>query len=175
LRQAAGILHNIRSATPVRRVQKLLDYGTRPTQANRRGQFRPPAGARHIVACDAAPGAGAPRPCSRLVAHLSQPSRDRASPSIGSPCQDAVDRRDVLGGLCRRRRPNRDDVGEPLSFRQDGGLAPSVYPGDIIPEQRAKSSRNTERHQIEMGGDIIPDSRATSPGISILSLAQQLV
>jgi len=43
----------------------------------------------------------------------------------------------------------------------------AVYPGDIIPERWAKSSRNAERHQIGLAGDIIPDSRATSPGISI--------
>jgi phage antirepressor YoqD-like protein len=36
---------------------------------------------------------------------------------------------------------------------------------DIIPEWRAKSSRNAERHQIGILGDIIADSRATSPGI----------
>ena len=42
----------------------------------------------------------------------------------------------------------------------------AVYPGDIIPERWAKSSRNAERHQIGLAGDIIPDSRATSPGIS---------
>jgi hypothetical protein len=32
---------------------------------------------------------------------------------------------------------------------------------------QAKSSRNAERHQIGMLGDIIADSRATSPGIRI--------
>ena len=36
-----------------------------------------------------------------------------------------------------------------------------------IPERRAKSSRNAERHQIGMAGEIIPESRATSVGISI--------
>src|SRR5271163_4550336 len=41
----------------------------------------------------------------------------------------------------------------------------ALQPGDFIPEWRAKSSRNAERHQIGMVGDIIPDSRATSPGI----------
>jgi hypothetical protein len=41
----------------------------------------------------------------------------------------------------------------------------ATYPGDIIPEWRAKSSRNAERHQIGMGGEIIPESRATSVGI----------
>jgi hypothetical protein len=40
-------------------------------------------------------------------------------------------------------------------------------PGEIIPECRAKSSRNAERHQIGMVGDISADSRATSPGIRI--------
>ena len=44
----------------------------------------------------------------------------------------------------------------------------AVYPGDIIPERWAKSSRNDERHQIGLAGDIIPDSRATSPGLSNL-------
>src|ERR1700736_252148 len=34
-----------------------------------------------------------------------------------------------------------------------------------IPGSRAKSSRNAERDQIGMVGDIIADSRATSPGI----------
>jgi hypothetical protein len=34
-----------------------------------------------------------------------------------------------------------------------------------FPQWRAKSSRNAERDQIGMMGDIIPDSRATSPGI----------
>jgi hypothetical protein len=47
-----------------------------------------------------------------------------------------------------------------------GALATAAYPGDIIPERPAKSSRNAERHQIVLAGDIIPDSRATSPGIS---------
>jgi hypothetical protein len=51
-------------------------------------------------------------------------------------------------------------------LRQQRRRPTAVYPGDIIPEQRAKSSRNTERHQIGLVGDIIPDSRATSPGIS---------
>ena len=41
----------------------------------------------------------------------------------------------------------------------------AAYLGDIIPEWRAKSSRNAERDQIGTGGDFIPDSRATSPGI----------
>ena len=41
----------------------------------------------------------------------------------------------------------------------------AAYPSDIIPEWWAKSSRNTEQDQIGMVGDIIPDSRATSPGI----------
>jgi hypothetical protein len=41
----------------------------------------------------------------------------------------------------------------------------AVYPSDIIPEWRAKSSRNAERDQIGMVGDIIADLRATSPGI----------
>jgi len=39
------------------------------------------------------------------------------------------------------------------------------HPGDIIPEWRAKSSRNAERDQIGTLSDIISDSRATSPGI----------
>jgi hypothetical protein len=42
----------------------------------------------------------------------------------------------------------------------------AAYPGDIIPERRAKSSWNAQRHQIGLAGDIIPDSRATSSGIS---------
>src|SRR5580693_4845827 len=37
--------------------------------------------------------------------------------------------------------------------------------GEIIPECRAKSSRNAEHDQIGMVGDIIADSRATSTGI----------
>ncbi|MGA8758666.1 MAG: PEP-CTERM sorting domain-containing protein, partial [Stellaceae bacterium] len=41
-----------------------------------------------------------------------------------------------------------------------------LYPGDFIPESRAKSSRNAERHQIGMVREIIPESRATSVGIS---------
>src|SRR5271154_2106638 len=43
-----------------------------------------------------------------------------------------------------------------------------AYPGDIIPEWRAKSSRNAERDQIGTVSDIISDSRATSPGIRII-------
>ena len=35
------------------------------------------------------------------------------------------------------------------------------------PDGWAKSSRNTEQHQIELTGDIVPDSRTTSPAISI--------
>jgi hypothetical protein len=45
----------------------------------------------------------------------------------------------------------------------------ALYPGDIIPERRATSSRNTERNQIGLAGEIIPDSRATSPGIRIIT------
>src|SRR5262249_38710539 len=41
----------------------------------------------------------------------------------------------------------------------------AAYPGEIIPEWRAKSSWNAERDQIGMVGDIIANSRATSPGI----------
>src|ERR1700761_4899432 len=41
----------------------------------------------------------------------------------------------------------------------------AAYPSDIIPEWRAKSSRNAGRDQIGLEGDIISDSRATSPGI----------
>src|SRR5271165_489457 len=41
----------------------------------------------------------------------------------------------------------------------------ALYPGDFIPESRAKSSRNAERHQIGMVREIIPESRATSVGI----------
>jgi hypothetical protein len=41
----------------------------------------------------------------------------------------------------------------------------ALYPGDFIPEWRAKSSRNAERHQIGMVREIIPESRATSVGI----------
>ena len=51
-------------------------------------------------------------------------------------------------------------------MRQQRRRPTAVYPGDIILEQRAKSSRNTERHQIGLVGDLIPDSRATSLGIS---------
>src|SRR5271163_2478357 len=43
-----------------------------------------------------------------------------------------------------------------------------AYPGDIIPEWRAKSSRNAERDQIGTVSDMISDSRATSPGIRML-------
>jgi hypothetical protein len=53
-------------------------------------------------------------------------------------------------------------------------VATAAYPGDIIPERRAKSSRNAERHQIGLAGDIIPDSRATSPGISNPAVQQAL-
>jgi hypothetical protein len=49
--------------------------------------------------------------------------------------------------------------------RARGGAA---YPGEIIPEWRAKSSWNAERDQIGTGGDIIANSRATSPGIRTL-------
>ena len=48
----------------------------------------------------------------------------------------------------------------------------AAYLGDIIPECRAKSSRNAGRDQIGMVGDIIVDSRATSPGIRILMIAE---
>jgi len=42
-------------------------------------------------------------------------------------------------------------------------------PAEIIPECRPKSSRNAERDQIGMLGDIIADSRATSLGIRTLA------
>jgi hypothetical protein len=45
----------------------------------------------------------------------------------------------------------------------------AAYPGEIIPECRAKSSRNAERDQIGTLGDIIPDSRATCAGIRTLA------
>jgi hypothetical protein len=41
----------------------------------------------------------------------------------------------------------------------------AAYPGEIIPEWQATSSRSAERDQIAMAGDIISDSWATSPGI----------
>ena len=47
----------------------------------------------------------------------------------------------------------------------------AVYPDEIIPEWRATSSRNAERDQIGLVGDIISDSRATSPGIRTSGLA----
>src|SRR5271155_4073176 len=49
----------------------------------------------------------------------------------------------------------------------------ALYPGDFIPECRAKSSRNSERHQVGMVGEIIPESRATSPGIRTLAAEGQ--
>src|ERR1700747_2464483 len=51
----------------------------------------------------------------------------------------------------------------------------AAYPGEIIPEWRAKSSWNAERDQIGMVGDIIADSRATSPGIRSLNNAGGLL
>src|SRR5271169_1629701 len=51
----------------------------------------------------------------------------------------------------------------------------ALYPGDFIPECRAKSSRNSERHQIGMVGEIIPESRATSPGIRTYLLERGLI
>src|SRR3984893_3328672 len=50
----------------------------------------------------------------------------------------------------------------------------AAEPGDIIPECRAKSSRDAERDQIGMVGDIIADSRATSPGIRNRLLSGEL-
>jgi hypothetical protein len=49
----------------------------------------------------------------------------------------------------------------------------AVYPGDIIPERWAKSSRNAKRHQIGLASNIIPDSWTASPGISTLPLAEE--
>jgi hypothetical protein len=54
----------------------------------------------------------------------------------------------------------------PVSVISRGALS-DPYPGDIIPERRAKSSWSAERHQIGLSGDITPDSLATSPGICI--------
>src|SRR6516162_9581331 len=54
--------------------------------------------------------------------------------------------------------------------RASRGLA---YPSEIIPECRAKSSRNAERDQIGMLGDIIADSRATSLGIRMQVYARR--
>ena len=45
-----------------------------------------------------------------------------------------------------------------------------AYPSDIISEWLAKSSRSAERHQIGLVGDIIPDSRATSLGSSMVGV-----
>jgi hypothetical protein len=48
---------------------------------------------------------------------------------------------------------------------------PNPEPGLVISYAylwHHEHSRNAERHQIGLVGDIIPDSRATSPGISIL-------
>jgi hypothetical protein len=51
----------------------------------------------------------------------------------------------------------------------------AIYPGDIIPEQRAKSSPNSERNHLGTPSEIksecratFPESRATSAGDSIL-------
>jgi hypothetical protein len=51
----------------------------------------------------------------------------------------------------------------------------AAYPVEIIPEWRAKSSWNAERDQIGMVGDIIADSRATSPGIRTSDVARGTV
>ena len=45
----------------------------------------------------------------------------------------------------------------------------ATYPSEFIPEWRAKSFWNAERDQIGMLGQIIADSRATSPGIRIIA------
>jgi len=84
----------------------------------------PASGARHIIACDGCRRAAAVLAPWRASQRRTPPSRDRASQSIGSPGNDSVDRRDMRGSLFRRRQPNRDDVGEPLPFRQDVILPP---------------------------------------------------
>jgi hypothetical protein len=62
--------------------------------------------------------------------------------------------------LCWHRSPRAKEGADPN--RASRGVA---YPSEIIPEWRAKSSWNAERDQIGMLGEIIADSRATSPGI----------
>jgi hypothetical protein len=63
------------------------------------------------------------------------------------------------------RSPSAKAQGDPKRAGR-GAVPNALYPGDIIPERQAKSSRNAERHHLGLAGDIIPDSRATSPGIS---------
>ena len=48
---------------------------------------------------------------------------------------------------------------------QQGGASPQPYPGDIIPEWWATSSRNAGRHHLGTVGGIIPEWWAASPGI----------
>ncbi|HEY6996271.1 MAG TPA: hypothetical protein VH397_21425, partial [Xanthobacteraceae bacterium] len=64
------------------------------------------------------------------------------------------------------RSPSAKAQGDPKRAGR-GAVPNALYPGDIIPERQAKSSRNAERHHLGLAGDIIPDSRATSPGISM--------
>jgi hypothetical protein len=71
-------------------------------------------------------------------------------------------------------------VREVLRLRQKAkGADPNwasrgaAYPSEIIPECRAKSFWNAERHQIGMLGDIIADSRATCPGIAREALSRK--
>lgn len=74
-----------------------------------------------------------------------------------------------------RRRPAEPGCDEPLQRQPDGrghhadpaGDLLAGHTGGIQPKQvanGAKSSRNAERDQIGMIGDIIPESRATSVG-----------
>ena len=82
----------------------------------------------------------------------------------------AVDGGFQMRWIVRSERPTAAAIARPVAKAKgtDAKRASrdALYPGDFIPECRAKSSRNSERHQIGMAGEIIPECRATSVGIS---------
>lgn len=96
------------------------------------------------------------------------------SPCLMPSLISSAARRTVPSGCDAVTRCRRSPLSSLLAFAPHAkakGADPNrasrgaAYPGEIIPEWRAKSSWKAERDQIGMVGDIIADSRATSPGI----------
>src|SRR5271170_6555388 len=90
------------------------------------------------------------------------------------PRRPSTEARRALGALRSSLLASSPPVAKAEGADPKRASRDALYPGDIIPERRAKSSRNAERDQIGMVGDIIPDSRATSPGIRICEGATEV-
>src|SRR5271166_5053510 len=98
---------------------------------------------------------------------------DGARSRCRTPRRSSTEARRALGALRSSLLASSPPVAKAKGADAKRASRDAAYPGDIIPEWRAKSSRNAERDQIGLVGDIISDSRATSPGIRTLFFSER--